>query len=221
MWSTKSSLLTSRNDPAATSVGGLVYALGGNNGPRLATVEAYDPTANTWGTKASMFTAREGLVAIVVGDTMYAIGGIDQSNNTIGAVEAGTVPCVGTTGPGNTQSPKPAYLVVEDKVGTGKIIVAPNAIVFGDASVKINLVVRSSDDISGHGPLTVRIFNEAGLLVRTLHADPDGQVYAHAVFDGRDEGGHFLGIGVYWVVAGDGGVKDQKPLFIIRKRGAN
>ena len=77
--------------------GGIIYALGGTVGSvgfpgtqELATVEAYDPSADTWAAVAPLSTPR-GAVAAAVGRarTIFAIGGFDGSS-VLGSVEAFT-----------------------------------------------------------------------------------------------------------------------------------
>ncbi len=72
---------TARTGLASAVVNGKIYAIGGIDdassaiGFRLATVEEYDPLANTWATRASMPTARFLLGAAAVNGKIYAIGG--------------------------------------------------------------------------------------------------------------------------------------------------
>jgi N-acetylneuraminic acid mutarotase len=53
-----------------------------------ATVEVYDPVANTWTAKASMPTARSSLRATAVNGKIYAIGGDGVSANGLLTVES-------------------------------------------------------------------------------------------------------------------------------------
>lgn len=78
-WETKASMPTARIALAGAQVDGVVYAIGGYNGSRLATVEAYDPATNTWSSKAPMPTARSNLVAAAVNGSVYAVGGANGS----------------------------------------------------------------------------------------------------------------------------------------------
>src|SRR5216117_1179192 len=77
--------------------GGIIYALGGTVGSvgfpgtqELATVEAYDPSADTWTAVAGLSTPR-GALAAAVGraGTIFAIGGFDGSS-VLSSVEAFT-----------------------------------------------------------------------------------------------------------------------------------
>ena len=54
---------------------GKIYAIGGINGPGLATVEEYDPATNTWASMPSMSTARQGPAAVGLNGGIYAMGG--------------------------------------------------------------------------------------------------------------------------------------------------
>jgi N-acetylneuraminic acid mutarotase len=96
-WATKAPMLTARERFAAVEVSGKVYAVGGlvpdtSVNPvwvkPTATVEVYDPVANTWTAKASMPTARSSLRAAVVNGLIYAIGGDGVSANGLLTVEA-------------------------------------------------------------------------------------------------------------------------------------
>jgi N-acetylneuraminic acid mutarotase len=76
----------------ATGVDGHIYAIGGVNGTRLTTVEAYTPATNSWAAVASMPTARNGLAAATGSDgRIYAIGGwAGAPINTVEAYTPGT-----------------------------------------------------------------------------------------------------------------------------------
>lgn len=73
-WLTRFNLTSPRQALAGASLGGRVYALGGQNGGPLATVESYDPVVNAWSFKANI-VARYGLGAAVAGGKIYAVGG--------------------------------------------------------------------------------------------------------------------------------------------------
>jgi N-acetylneuraminic acid mutarotase len=66
---------SARYAPAA-AVNGRLYAIGGaNNNVVLATVEEYDPLANTWSNRASMNQMRYGHQAVVLNGKIHALGG--------------------------------------------------------------------------------------------------------------------------------------------------
>ena len=91
-WTTKASMPTAREKMAASTINGVLYAVGGHtqNGGILATVEAYDPATDTWKTKASMPTARYLLGTAVVKGVLYAVGGSNSptGNSDLTTVEA-------------------------------------------------------------------------------------------------------------------------------------
>ena len=86
-WSTVASLSTARNRLAAAEAGGLVYAIGGDDGDNiLASVEEYDPETDTWSTVASLSTARQSPAAAEATGLVYAIGG-DDGDDELTSVE--------------------------------------------------------------------------------------------------------------------------------------
>ncbi len=91
-WTTGASLNTARTFPgAATAANGKIYVAGGvsNEYPttRYASLEEYDPAANTWTVRAPMAAAREYLTMVAAADgRIYAIGGI-TSAGVVGTVE--------------------------------------------------------------------------------------------------------------------------------------
>jgi N-acetylneuraminic acid mutarotase len=88
-WTTLAPMLTARERMGVGLVGGLLYAVGGDNNaePNLGTVEAYDPLSNTWAMKASLGTPRRHLGAAVINGTLYAVGGLAPAG-IVGTVEA-------------------------------------------------------------------------------------------------------------------------------------
>ncbi len=89
-WTTKVSLPTPRTALGVVAApNGKIYAIGGhldstNNSVNVATVEEYDPTANSWTTRTSMSTARAVLGISVNGQgKIYAIAG-DVGDPNIG-----------------------------------------------------------------------------------------------------------------------------------------
>jgi N-acetylneuraminic acid mutarotase len=63
---------------ASSAVEGKIYVIGGMTvyrGPRLATVEEYDPATDTWTQKADIPAPRAGMATSVVNRRIYAVGG--------------------------------------------------------------------------------------------------------------------------------------------------
>ena len=73
-WSAGAALPTAVQYPAATTDGVYVYVIGGNT-INLATVQRYDPAANTWDTIADMNAGRGGAAAFFDGASIWAVGG--------------------------------------------------------------------------------------------------------------------------------------------------
>jgi len=77
-WSAGVPLPTARKSPAAASVNGIIYVIGGKNldAPGgLSTVEAYDPATAQWTTKTPMPTPRSGAAAAVINGRICVMGG--------------------------------------------------------------------------------------------------------------------------------------------------
>ena len=86
-WSSKAPMPTGRQGMGVGVANGVLYAIGGfsihytatggysSSESILATVEAYDPVANSWTTKAPMATSRYNLAVGVVNGVVYAVGG--------------------------------------------------------------------------------------------------------------------------------------------------
>ena len=82
-WTQLADMLTNRYAPAAVSLNGHLYAIGGSTGNGqtvLSTMEEYDPASNTWTQKASMQNARWAFQAVAVNGKIYAIGGLGGSS---------------------------------------------------------------------------------------------------------------------------------------------
>jgi len=79
-WAAGPSMPTPRGRLAACVLGGLIYAIGGENAAgALTSVEVLDPVAMTWGTLPALPAARTGLAASAgPGGLVYAIGGLDD-----------------------------------------------------------------------------------------------------------------------------------------------
>ena len=77
-WKLGAPIPTPRQMLGAASDGKLVYALGGTNGTSdLATVEAYDPAANTWTTPAASFPGARSDFGVAIADgRLVVVGGM-------------------------------------------------------------------------------------------------------------------------------------------------
>ena len=76
MPSTRRSLSTSALDGKIYAFGGYVPGVSGH--PGVATVEVYEPAADTWTTAPDMPTGRFGLRTCVVDGRIYVMGGMDK-----------------------------------------------------------------------------------------------------------------------------------------------
>ena len=77
-WSVKAGMPTSRVLHGACVVEGNIYVFGGQQvggGAGIASVEAYDPQADSWSARSDMPTARLGMAVSAVGGKCYLIGG--------------------------------------------------------------------------------------------------------------------------------------------------
>jgi N-acetylneuraminic acid mutarotase len=88
IWTSRASMPTARYAFGTGAVSGTLYAVGGFNGGYLATLEAYDPIANTWTAKASMPTPRYIFATGVVNGLLYAVAGQNTSSSTLTTLEA-------------------------------------------------------------------------------------------------------------------------------------
>jgi outer membrane protein assembly factor BamB len=79
-WSLKANITTRRMSLGVASVGGLVYAIGGNlagegsPGYPSGIVEVYDPITDTWASRSDMNYGGAGLAVSAVGGKIYALG---------------------------------------------------------------------------------------------------------------------------------------------------
>jgi hypothetical protein len=90
-WQPAASMYDARQGHGVAVMGGLVYAAGGMraNGSYIATVEAFNLTANAWLRRPSMLRARAYLGLAACGATLYAVGGVAEGDgNVLADVEA-------------------------------------------------------------------------------------------------------------------------------------
>jgi N-acetylneuraminic acid mutarotase len=75
-WKTMAALPAARSGPAAETVNGLIYVVGGNNAGDTTTVQVFDPTTNQWTAAASLPEGRySGDGAGVINSQLYVAGG--------------------------------------------------------------------------------------------------------------------------------------------------
>jgi N-acetylneuraminic acid mutarotase len=90
-WRTQATLDTPRDDFGTVVVGGRIWVVGGMTGERahkLASVEVYDPRANSWSAGPTMPVGRSSVGAARVGDVVYVIGGSAQSGDRVQVSDA-------------------------------------------------------------------------------------------------------------------------------------
>jgi N-acetylneuraminic acid mutarotase len=81
-WEEKAPLHTARYDFSIETVGGQIYAIGGENRSGfLSSAEAYDPKTDTWKTIQSMSVPRSNTQTIVLGGKIYVFGGYTSGPN--------------------------------------------------------------------------------------------------------------------------------------------
>lgn len=79
-----------RANHVSESVNGKLYVLGGvtASGPVLtASVEEYDPNADSWSFRTSMSSGRQGMGSAVFNNKIYLFGGFDNSSTDLSTVE--------------------------------------------------------------------------------------------------------------------------------------
>ena len=81
IWAARAAMPTARNSlGVAAASNGKLYAVGGEDGNNLGTVEEYDPATDSWATRAPMPTGRNSLgVAVASNGKLYAVGGYNGS----------------------------------------------------------------------------------------------------------------------------------------------
>jgi hypothetical protein len=70
----KNKMPPARRNLLTSTVNGKIYAIGGDRGGWLSTVEEYNPTIDVWTEKANMPTARMSLAIVAVNGRIYTIG---------------------------------------------------------------------------------------------------------------------------------------------------
>ena len=81
-WEEKAPLHTARYDFSTETVGGRIYAIGGENRSGfLSSAEAYDPKTDTWKTIQSMSVPRSNAQTIVLDGKIYVFGGYTSGPN--------------------------------------------------------------------------------------------------------------------------------------------
>lgn len=121
-WLRVSNLPAVRENLAAVSVNGRIFAIGGDDGSaQQSTVYAYDPARPTlgWLSASNLPVVRSRLAAASVNDKIYAIGGYNGSSgyqSTVyeGSFATGVVPSSGPLAGGNTVTINGSNLGAED-----------------------------------------------------------------------------------------------------------
>jgi hypothetical protein len=219
-WTTKASMSTIRNSPAAVSLGSLLYAIGGHTGiSGTASVEAYDPATNTWAAKSSMATARFALAATVIGGTIYAMGGFNALGDTaLASVEAGYVagyvPPTGGPTDGTGFDYRGTTPPAAGAVAQGSMLAAPNVLDPGDPASKVVFTFKGN----AGGQVDIDIYDEAGLHLGVLKGTIDGTGVGSVTLAKFEIDGRKLGTGVYYAVAKGGGVSARRPFAVVRRK---
>ncbi|MFH1047965.1 MAG: kelch repeat-containing protein [Patescibacteria group bacterium] len=84
VWSSALSMPTPRSDAAAASIGNIIYVVGGTDSfaRTVATVEAFDMSANTWLTVADLPKALHHVALVVHDNKLYSLGGLEGLSMT-------------------------------------------------------------------------------------------------------------------------------------------
>lgn len=112
-----------------------------------------------------------------------------------------------TPGSTTTATAAPAESVPDP--GPNAFMAAPNFL-GGAGAGAITFFVRGNPG----GSAELRLYDEAGLFIRSLAIPLDGTGRGRAVFDGTGRGGKPLAAGAYWALASGGGVKGKKPFMV-------
>jgi N-acetylneuraminic acid mutarotase len=116
-WASRANLLTPRSGLATGVLQGSLFAIGGRNGTRtLASVEAYDPVANTWAARTALPGARaDGNGAAAISDVLYVAGGRNGSATVTRTLYA----YAAATGTWSTRAALPAAAACGGSAGLG------------------------------------------------------------------------------------------------------
>jgi len=85
LWTAKAPLSAARSDLTVAVVNDKLYAIGGQDGTYLQTVEEYDPLLDAWTSKTPMPTARANAVSVVFEGKIYVAGG--DNGTALGTLE--------------------------------------------------------------------------------------------------------------------------------------
>ena len=78
-WTSRAAMPVGAATVGVGVINGLVYLVGGTNGPMLNDCQEYNPTSNTWRARAAMPTARDWLACAVYNNRLYTFGGYNGS----------------------------------------------------------------------------------------------------------------------------------------------
>ncbi len=128
-WSIGASLLTARENHTSTLLAnGKMLVVGGDtatglgNNPVLASVELYDPSANTWTAAASLITGRTNHTATLLANGKVLVaGGVDSSGNPVPTAEVYDPQANTWTPAGSLIHPR--YGHTATLLNTGKVLV--------------------------------------------------------------------------------------------------
>jgi hypothetical protein len=80
-WTTAANMPTPRSQVGAATVGGKIYAVGGNAGHELV-FEVYDPVTDRWSVLPPLPSARRNAAVVAIGRRLYVAGGVQTNGST-------------------------------------------------------------------------------------------------------------------------------------------
>lgn len=85
-WTAGVPLPTARGSLAVATLGGRLYAMGGESTPGTVSnaVERFDPATQAWSTLVAMPLRAHGLAVVPVGDALYVMGGFTGASDAVG-----------------------------------------------------------------------------------------------------------------------------------------